>query len=274
MGGPYISVSGTGVPKHNDNDNNFHTNSLRRTTALAESIPRHLCDFTNLTAATSGVLNLTAIDLPLGISISSITFCSGATNLAGGTAQWFCLYSSALAKLAVTGDDVATAWGTNAVKALPISRIVTDGVTNGTTTLTSATAAFTQADVGKQIMVPGSGAAGACLGNSGSTVTISTVSNATTVIMSAAAADTASGKTVYIQTPYTTTTSGLHYVGIMIGAGTVPTTRGRLFANGTVSVLTPNLTGSSTGTLTTPSSAPDPAAAITGTLTFPYFYLL
>jgi hypothetical protein len=67
-------------------------------------------------------------------------------------------------------------------------RTVGDGVLNGTTTLTSATASFTSADVGQPISgvgIPGG-------------MTISSVTNATTVVMSAAATILATNVTVAI----------------------------------------------------------------------------
>lgn len=63
-----------------------------------------------------------------------------------------------------------------------IGNAVNDAVTNSTTTLTSATAAFTQDDVGKIIMVTGANTASATL-----KTTIASVSNATTIILTAAA---------------------------------------------------------------------------------------
>lgn len=55
-------------------------------------------------------------------------------------------------------------------------RNVTDGITEVGTTLTSATAAFTSADVGRMVIIPGAGAGGADL-----VTTIDTVTNGTTV---------------------------------------------------------------------------------------------
>lgn len=66
------------------------------------------------------------------------------------------------------------------------SRKVTDGVLNSSTTVTSATAAFTSADVGS--FVTGTGIPAAA--------TIASVTNATTIILSAAATATASGVTL------------------------------------------------------------------------------
>lgn len=70
-----------------------------------------------------------------------------------------------------------------------LSRQVTDGVTNTDTSLTSATAAFTSADVGASVV--GSGIAGG--------TTIASVTNATTVVLSAATTATATGVTVGIE---------------------------------------------------------------------------
>lgn len=64
--------------------------------------------------------------------------------------------------------------------------IVLDGVTNGTTTLTSATALFATADKGKTISVSGAGVGGLTL-----LTTIASVTNATTIVMADAATSTA-----------------------------------------------------------------------------------
>jgi hypothetical protein len=66
------------------------------------------------------------------------------------------------------------------------SRKVVDGVTNSSTTVTSATAAFTSADVGSGVSGVGIPA----------NATIASVTNATTIILSAAATATASGVTL------------------------------------------------------------------------------
>ena len=69
-----------------------------------------------------------------------------------------------------------------------VKRSVTDGVLNSTTTVTSATAAFTSADVGSAITGTGIPAG----------ATIASVTNATTVVISAAATATATGVTLTI----------------------------------------------------------------------------
>lgn len=78
----------------------------------------------------------------------------------------------------------------------PAQRVVTDAaITSGTKTLTSATAAFTSADVGRGISVAGAGAAGAILFQ-----TIQSVTNATTVVLNDVAGTTVSGATAGIGT--------------------------------------------------------------------------
>ncbi len=68
------------------------------------------------------------------------------------------------------------------------SRTVTDGVLNSTTTLTSATANFVSTDVGRLVTATGVTAG----------TTIASVTNSTTVVLSAAATATASGVSVTI----------------------------------------------------------------------------
>lgn len=83
---------------------------------------------------------------------------------------------------------IAAAWGV-------AYRFVTDAVTNGTTTLTSATASFVAGDVGK--LVISNPANGIVAGT-----TIASVTNGTTAIMSAAATTSGTGRIVgFGQTP-------------------------------------------------------------------------
>lgn len=72
-----------------------------------------------------------------------------------------------------------------------VTRVVSDGVLNSTTTVTSATAAFAADDIGKPI----SG------GSIPAAATIVSVTNATTVIISAAATTTVSAQTITIGLP-------------------------------------------------------------------------
>ena len=70
-----------------------------------------------------------------------------------------------------------------------LNRSVADGVTNSTTTVTSATAAFPQADVGARVSGAGIHAG----------ATVATVSNGTTVVLSAAATASASSVALTIE---------------------------------------------------------------------------
>jgi hypothetical protein len=86
-----------------------------------------------------------------------------------------------------------------------------------------------------------------------------------------------SRKTLNLSAPFTTTYSGLYYVGICIVATTTPTLvcqGASLSAIATLlyQTITPALYGSSTGSLTNPASAPATASAITASQLFPYFY--
>ena len=79
--------------------------------------------------------------------------------------------------------DYATTWDQSATLTVPNSRAVSDGVSNGTTTITSASAAFTNADVGASITGTDIAAG----------TTIATVTNSTTAVLSAAATGSHTG---------------------------------------------------------------------------------
>lgn len=91
----------------------------------------------------------------------------------------------------------------------PAGRVVADAaITSGTVTLTSATAAFTSADVGQSVRVAGAGAAGATL-----STTIASVTNATTAVLTGAPAGT-------------TVSAASLAIGVYTADGTHPTTTG------------------------------------------------
>jgi hypothetical protein len=91
------------------------------------------------------------------------------------------------------------------------TRTVTDGVTNTDTSLVSATAAFTSADVGRQVWGAGIPA----------NTHIVSVTNATTVVLSAATTATATGVTVIISESYKIATIGAN--GFVMGLASDPT---------------------------------------------------
>lgn len=105
-------------------------------------------------------------------------------------------------------DAIETSRNSGIVKALPGSRIVNDGaISSGTTTLTSATAAFSASDVGRIVRISGAGSAGAVLATS-----ISSYSSSTTVTIAAAASTTAAGAQVLVS-PYGMMADGVHPSG-------------------------------------------------------------
>ena len=86
------------------------------TNAVAESFDRRIFTAANISELSSGRLSLYAIALPAGKTIKAITFRSGTTALATGTNQWFGLFDSTRAQLALTDDDTSTAWAANTLK--------------------------------------------------------------------------------------------------------------------------------------------------------------
>lgn len=174
-------------------------NFLAPTGGLSETMPfgaRMWLNMTNLSALTSGQLLLTAIYLPKGMTITSISYMAATTGLtANSTHLWFALYSSGLVLRRQSTDD------------------------------TSANPGWT----------------------------------AQTVL------------TKNLSSTYTTTTAGLHYVGIMVAASAVPTLRGFAPAATQALNLAPIVNGTSSGSLT--GTAPDPAGAMTVSANVPYAYV-
>lgn len=252
-----------------------HTDDFRPTGAVGETFPRAV-RMDNLSIMSSGRQFLTGVVLPVGASISNITFTTGTTLWTPGTNHWFTLYSGALARLGFTADDGVTAWAANTSKTLYVSRVVTDAVAvNTSAVVTSATAAFTATDVGKRVTFMGAGAAGVPLGTSAAAVTIASVESATSATLSAAAStDVASNGVLYIATPYTTVTTSLHYLGITQVGGTPSTIAGVTHVTGVNSLptLAPVIAGVSNTGLTVPSSSPDPCT-LTGNSNIPYAYV-
>lgn len=237
----------------------------RRDGAIAETVPLEQVT-TTISSLTSGRLHLARIVLPGGVPVSHLTVLSGSTAMVTGSNQWFSLFDKNRVKLATTNDDTSTAWAGNTEKTLFASRTVTDAaITSGANVLTSATAAFTAADTGKEVTVLGAGAAGAPLGTSAVPVYMAYV-NATTVNLVTAAgvavnaSTTVAAGTAYIATPYTPTATDAYYIGVTQVASTMST----LLANGiagTAANLSPAKGGTSTTGLTTPATCPNPAAA-------------
>lgn len=114
-----------------DINSGTHSNALRPTGALTETVPRSVSRLENIAFLASARLNLVAVYLTAGQTVTTITFVSSTTALSTATNQWFALYDSARAKLAVTTDDTSTAWASNATKSLNLASpysVVTSGL--------------------------------------------------------------------------------------------------------------------------------------------------
>lgn len=92
---------------------------LRPTGSLYETFPRTF-QVSNV-ALTSGRLQMTAIDIPQGIAITSITFVSGGTGATSPTVQRFGLFDSSRNLLRKTNDDGSTAWAPTTAKTLALT---------------------------------------------------------------------------------------------------------------------------------------------------------
>lgn len=119
-------------------------------------------------------------DAPLVVTarrgLGATTGAGTSTIMATATIPWTTLTTSSL-------TDFSTTWDNTASLTVPNSRSVTDGVSNTTTTITSATAAFTNADVGASITGTDISAG----------TTIASVTNSTTAVLSQAATGSHSG---------------------------------------------------------------------------------
>jgi Concanavalin A-like lectin/glucanases superfamily/Pectate lyase superfamily protein len=112
--------------------------------------------------------------------------CRGNVTLSSGRGYFSgqCVMTSAVC----TGQDTTTSVNTFVLGAVSAGRQVTDGVTSTSTSLVSASASFTTGDVGRQV-----GGAGINTGTY-----IASVTNSTTVVLSAPTTATATGVTVVL----------------------------------------------------------------------------
>jgi hypothetical protein len=96
---------------------------LKPTGVIASTVPRStpLVNATN----SSGTLRGTLIDLPSGLLISGIAFCTLSTALTNQTNQWFALLDSSYNLLRQTVNDTTTAWPINTRKALALTSTFT-----------------------------------------------------------------------------------------------------------------------------------------------------
>lgn len=92
----------------------------KRTGALYETVSRYT-RMESLAVLAQGRLQLFGIDLPVGITVTSITFMSATTALSVGVNQWFGLFSNAYVPLRLTADDTSTAWAADSEKTLALT---------------------------------------------------------------------------------------------------------------------------------------------------------
>jgi hypothetical protein len=104
-------------------------------------------------------------------------------------------------------DAVESARNSGKWDIAPIRSVADAAITSGAATLTSATAAFTSADLGSGVVIAGAGAAGASLATN-----IIKVSSATSAVVATNASTTVTGATLRVGVP---TTDGLHPAGHM-----------------------------------------------------------
>jgi hypothetical protein len=106
---------------------------LRPAGALYETLERDKNAFTNNALLVSQRLQMVAIDLPAGLTVTSISVQSGTTALVTGAHQIFGLYDDSLGSSSATprallrgsSDDTSTAWGSNTVKTLTLTSTYT-----------------------------------------------------------------------------------------------------------------------------------------------------
>jgi hypothetical protein len=92
--------------------------------AIAETVPAG-AGFGATTGGASGVVHLHGIYLPKGVTITTITFVSGATAAVTPTNQWFALCNDSRSVLRVTANDLTAAWGSSTVKSLNLTSTFT-----------------------------------------------------------------------------------------------------------------------------------------------------
>jgi hypothetical protein len=97
-------------------------NPYAPTAAAYETFPRQF-QGKNSAALSTGRLSLVPIALPTGLTLTSITFLSGTTAFAAGSAnhQIFGLYNSSRVLLRGTSDDTTTAWAADSIKTLSLT---------------------------------------------------------------------------------------------------------------------------------------------------------
>lgn len=121
-GGGGSSAPAAGTITRKELSSAARTNGWAPSGAIAENMSRLQITGSNVSSLSTGRLSLVGgIVIPGGVQVSTITFYSGTQALVTGSNQWFALYSTARAKLAVTADDTNTAWAANTYKTLTLA---------------------------------------------------------------------------------------------------------------------------------------------------------
>lgn len=112
-------------------------NAMRPPGSLYETVPRQMMSAATISLA-SGQMRMTAIDLPAGLLITSISYVSQSIALGTGTHQLFGLFDDSTGResgvayklLRGSNDDTSTAWAQNTIKTLTLTSTYTT-VTSG-----------------------------------------------------------------------------------------------------------------------------------------------
>lgn len=116
-----VAAGITAAPAAHALRGSLHTDALRPTAALAETVTR-VGELGTAHALVSGRLDLVGIILPSGLTVTSISFVSsaGATT---PTNQWFALFDNAAtpALLRQTADNTTTAWAGSTIRTLALT---------------------------------------------------------------------------------------------------------------------------------------------------------
>lgn len=124
--GEVLSWSGEGGWKNTTNTNvPTLNNRYVLSGALYETMDRNLVNEVNTALLSSGRLSLSAIYIPAGTAISSISFWSATTAAGTPTNQLFGLYDSSLNLLRSSVNDTTTAWAANSRKTLALTSTFT-----------------------------------------------------------------------------------------------------------------------------------------------------
>lgn len=117
------TMAASGTDKRLRYDRIPKTGLLPPTGLTFENYPRHFSITNQTVTLVNGALRLVAIWLPQGLTVTNISFVTGATALVAGTNPhlWFALYDSSRALLRQTADDTSPAWAASTLKTVNLT---------------------------------------------------------------------------------------------------------------------------------------------------------